>query len=92
MVGLVRCESYDREAVGEAVGRVLELLGGVHRFVKPGERVLIKPNLLSPAHPDRAITTHPSVVEAVIEQVKLAGGLPIIAESPGAGVRHDETN
>lgn len=92
MVSLVSCRSYDPVEVRRAVGEALELLGGISRFVSPGERVLIKPNLLSPAPPDRAITTHPSVVEAVIEQIKLAGGIPLIAESPGAGLRHDEPN
>ena len=32
--------------------------------VKPGTRVLIKPNLLMPSRPKQAILTHPLVVRA----------------------------
>jgi uncharacterized protein (DUF362 family)/Pyruvate/2-oxoacid:ferredoxin oxidoreductase delta subunit len=56
------------------------------RFVRPGDRVLIKPNLLSPAAPERAITTHPTVVEAVIRLVQRAGGEAVIADSAPASV------
>ena len=45
-VALVRCEGYDEDAVHEAVGRGLTLLGGAERFVHAGEDILLKPNLL----------------------------------------------
>jgi uncharacterized protein (DUF362 family)/Pyruvate/2-oxoacid:ferredoxin oxidoreductase delta subunit len=81
-VALISCASYEREAVDTAVRRAVELLGGMARFVRPGQRVLIKPNLLLPSPPERAIVTHPSVLRAVIEQVQSAGGLPFIADNP----------
>jgi uncharacterized protein (DUF362 family) len=34
--------------------------------VGPGSRVVVKPNLLAPAPPDRAIVTHPLVVKGVV--------------------------
>jgi uncharacterized protein (DUF362 family)/Pyruvate/2-oxoacid:ferredoxin oxidoreductase delta subunit len=55
-------------------------------FVRPGQRVLVKPNLLSPLPPERAVTTHPAVVEAVVRLVQQAGGRPLIAESATAAV------
>ena len=51
----------------------------------PKARVLIKPNFLSPAKPEKAIITHPLVVRAVVEYVLEKGGLPLIADSPGMG-------
>jgi len=51
-------------------------------FVKPGQRVLIKPNLLTDRTPAQAVTTHPEVARAVIRQVKQAGGVPLVADSP----------
>jgi uncharacterized protein (DUF362 family)/Pyruvate/2-oxoacid:ferredoxin oxidoreductase delta subunit len=81
-VALIPCAGYDRHAIATAVGRALELLGGMARFVQPGQRVLIKPNLLLPSPPERAIVTHPSVLRAVVEQVQAAGGLPLIADNP----------
>ena len=81
-VVLISCAGYDRDQVDAAVGRALELLGGMARFVRPGQRVLIKPNLVLPSPPERAIVTHPSVLRAVVEQVQAAGGLPFIADNP----------
>jgi uncharacterized protein (DUF362 family)/Pyruvate/2-oxoacid:ferredoxin oxidoreductase delta subunit len=51
--------------------------------VKKGQTVLIKPNLLSAKDPSRAITTHPSVVRAVTEEVQRLGATPILGDSPG---------
>jgi uncharacterized protein (DUF362 family)/Pyruvate/2-oxoacid:ferredoxin oxidoreductase delta subunit len=51
-------------------------------FVKPGETVLLKPNMLASAAPERAVTTHPSVIRAVAELVMEAGGKPFIGDSP----------
>ncbi len=82
-VGLVRCADYDREAVERATHRCLDLLGGMGAFVQPGQRVLLKPNLVRAMSPDRAVTTHPAVVAAVARLVREAGGHPIIADSPG---------
>jgi uncharacterized protein (DUF362 family)/Pyruvate/2-oxoacid:ferredoxin oxidoreductase delta subunit len=56
-------------------------------FVKPGQRVLLKPNLLSAKDPMRAITTHPMLVEAVAEEVRRVGGNPFVGDSPGGAVR-----
>jgi len=61
----------------------LEELGGMSEFVKPGQKVLLKVNLILKKRPDDAVTTHPSVVEAVVRLVQEAGGIPIIGDSPG---------
>ncbi|HEY8911399.1 MAG TPA: DUF362 domain-containing protein [Desulfosporosinus sp.] len=58
-------------------------LGGMSAFVKPGQKVLLKINLLMKKRPEEAVTTHPSVVEAVVHLVQEAGGIPIIGDSPG---------
>ena len=57
--------------------------GGMETFVKPGQRVLLKVNLLMKKRPEDAVTTHPSVVEAVVRLVQEAGGIAIIGDSPG---------
>ncbi len=66
-----------------AVRRSVDLLGGMSAFVRPGDRVLLKPNLLRPLPPERAATTHPAVVAAVAKLVAEAGGQPLILDSPG---------
>jgi len=91
VVCIERCDSYDRTAVRSAVQRAVDRLGGMERFVRPGARVLIKPNLLSAKTPDRAVTTHPEVVRAVAEMVLEAGAVPRIGDSPSAaykGIEH----
>jgi uncharacterized protein (DUF362 family)/ferredoxin len=52
--------------------------------IGPGKRVLIKPNLLVPAMPEQAATTHPLVVGAVAEIACDLGAQVTIADSPVA--------
>jgi uncharacterized protein (DUF362 family)/Pyruvate/2-oxoacid:ferredoxin oxidoreductase delta subunit len=54
-------------------------------FVRPGERVLIKPNLLKARPPEAAVTTHPEIVRAAIRLVREAEGIPLVGDSPGIG-------
>jgi uncharacterized protein (DUF362 family)/Pyruvate/2-oxoacid:ferredoxin oxidoreductase delta subunit len=85
LVTIEKSSSYDRTEIKSAVIRLLEPLGGMNAFVKPGERVLLKPNMLSAKPPEAAVTTHPEVLRAAIELVKEAGGIPIVGDSPGVG-------
>lgn len=84
-VSLQKVNNYDRVAVKEGLVRLLEPLGGMGAFVRPGERVLLKPNMLSAKAPEKAVTTHPEVLRAVIGLVKEAGGIPLVGDSPGVG-------
>jgi uncharacterized protein (DUF362 family)/Pyruvate/2-oxoacid:ferredoxin oxidoreductase delta subunit len=87
LVSVAPCETYELDAVRQTVKGVLAPLGGIGAFVRPGMQVLLKPNLLTPADLDRAITTHPSVVQAVTELVQEAGGTVLIGDSPGGPVK-----
>ena len=69
-VAIVKCASYDPLLVQKNVREALELLGGVDIFIRPGSRVLIKPNLLMAKEPEFGIDTHPEVVRAVIKILK----------------------
>ena len=84
-VALVRCPEYDPPTVYEAVGRGLALLGGAERFVRPGERILLKPNLLVASAPESAVTTHPSVFRAAARHMRAAGAVLSYGDSPGFG-------
>lgn len=81
-VSLVRCGEYDSEQVELAVRQAVDLLGGMGRFVQPGQRVLVKPNLLLASDPVKAIVTHPTVVRAVVRLVQEAGGQVLIGDNP----------
>ena len=84
-VAIVRCadSNYDPARVEADVRRAVDLLGGIARFVRPGQRVLLKPNLLRKSKPADAVVTHPTVVRAMVRLVQEAGGRPIIGDSPG---------
>lgn len=84
-VAVERAARYDPSEVAEAMDRALASLGGMDTFVRPGERVLIKPNMLAAKAPERAVTTHPEVLRAVIRLVRKAGGIPLVGDSPGIG-------
>jgi uncharacterized protein (DUF362 family)/Pyruvate/2-oxoacid:ferredoxin oxidoreductase delta subunit len=86
-VSIEKCHDYLLDNVRGAVKKSFENLGGLQKFVKPGDKVLIKPNLLSAKDPSRAITTHPSVVQAVAEQVLALKANPYIGDSPGGADR-----
>ena len=85
VVALVRCESYGEARVYDALLKGLQLLGGVERFVRSDERVVLKPNLLAGRGPERAVTTHPSVFRAVAQAFSDAGADVRYGDSPGFG-------
>ncbi len=64
-VAVIRCEDYDESRVHEALQRGIALLGGPGRFARPQETLLLKPNLLAGAAPQRAVTTHPAVFKSL---------------------------
>lgn len=84
-VALIRCESYEDKIVKESIERGLSLLGGVSRFVQPGENILLKPNILVGEVPEKCVTTHPAVFKAVAEIFITAGVTLTYGDSPAIG-------
>lgn len=60
-----------------AVKKAIAELGGMQRFVKPGQRVVVKPNMSFPHPPERATNTHPEVVRSVVAACKDAGAADV---------------
>jgi len=85
IVSIVKCKNYDRSLVSEAIKKSLENIGGLKQFIKSGNRVHIKPNLLTAKSPEKAATTHPEIVHAVVQSVQKLGGIVTIGDSP-AGI------
>ncbi|MDI6893570.1 MAG: DUF362 domain-containing protein [Bacillota bacterium] len=80
-VGLVRVGEDD---IG--VARAVEAAGGIERLVKPGARVLVKPNLVAvPPHPRNGAVTWAEVTRTVADLVRELGGDPVIADSAAVG-------
>ena len=68
-VSIVKCKDYNKKNLKDAIKRCVSLIGGFEKFLNPQSKVLLKPNLLLSAQPERAITTHPLFIEAVIENI-----------------------
>ena len=79
-VSIVKCPDYEQAKVNVAVREAIDLLGGIKRYVKPGNRALLKINLLAGTTPEKAVTTHPAVVRATIGQVQAAGATPLVGD------------
>ena len=61
-----------------ATRKALEVMGGIARFVKKGQRVVIKPNMSFAKTPDFAASTHPLVVVAVAQACIEAGAREVL--------------
>lgn len=85
LISLQGCDEYDENLLRERLVALLQPLGGMERFVRPGQRVLLKPNLLAGKPPEAAVTTHPTLVKLVTELVREAGAEVVVGDSPGLG-------
>ena len=84
-VSLQPLADYHPERVRIALEQLLAPLGGMATFVRPGQQVLIKPNLLAGKPPEQAVTTHPEIVRQVILLAQAAGASVSVGDSPGIG-------
>ena len=75
-VSVVSCTSYDPGILDTALEDCLNALDCFKDIIKAGKKILIKPNLLSPNNPEKAITTHPMFVEAIIKKIVTITGQP----------------
>lgn len=75
---------FPRVAIGTGneiatlVKRVLAPLGGMKAFVKPGNRVVVKPNIGWDRRPEQGADTHPEVVKAVVALALAAGAKEVL--------------
>lgn len=73
------------EGIGQTSGysirdltrKVFETAGGMNKFISKGDVVVIKPNISWAREPSLAATTHPEVLEAVIELCQEAGAAKV---------------
>ena len=95
-VAVIRCDTYERDRVKSAVREAIGLLGGLDSIFgeeaafktrgKDAESVL-KPNLLTKAAPEKAVSTHPEVFRAVGELLREEGYTNVVyGDSPGTPV------
>lgn len=85
VVSLQRCQTYEYEyeKVKMNLEEVIKDLGGLSSYVEPGEKVLLKVNLLMKKRPEEATTTHPVFVQALADILLAHGAKVLIGDSPG---------
>jgi len=89
-VAVAVCDAYELAGVKAALREVLAPLGGLEAFLQPGQTVLVKPNLLSAHPPEHAVTTHPSVIRAIVQLCEERGAARIwVGDSPSG--MHEES-
>ncbi len=64
--------------IARNVEAAVESVGGIGRFVKQGDIVLLKPNVSFPNPPEWGTTTHPVVIETVADLCAGAGAKRVI--------------
>ncbi|MFN5980820.1 MAG: DUF362 domain-containing protein, partial [Pseudanabaena sp.] len=84
-VSLLHTSSYEIASLMQSLEAVLAPLGGMSSVVKTGDRVLLKPNLLTGSRPTKECTTRPELVYCVAKMVIDAGGKPFLGDSPAFG-------
>ena len=81
-VSIVPCSSYDEGEVGSALKALLDSVGGLD-WVNEGMKIAIKANLVTFAKPEEAVTTHPSLICALIKLLRERGASVVVGDSPG---------
>jgi len=62
----------------KTAAKAIELLGGIERFIKPGDTVAIKPNIAFASPPMLGATTNPDLVAEVVKLCYKAGAKKVI--------------
>jgi uncharacterized protein (DUF362 family) len=85
-VSIVKVAGRDRAQVAAGVRRAVENAGGLTDLIRPGMRVMIKPNMVAPpTSAEAGACTSPLVCQAVADLVSELGAHPVIAESSARG-------
>jgi len=87
-VYLINCNHY--KEVNNKLSELLEMMGGLGKFVKKGEKIILKPNLLLAADPERVVSTHPSLISTLGILLQEHQVKAVLADSPGSGYVYNE--
>jgi len=81
-----KLDHYDLEKIESFVRSAVDLFDPESQRLGRGQKVLLKPNLLRAAEPERCVTTHPALIEAVCRVLRDRGAGKIdISDSPAFG-------
>ncbi len=81
-VTLTQCSDYSQPKIAEVIKRQFSLLGGLDKFVRQGDTVLLKPNFIAPKSRHHATQTDPAVIIETTRLLKDFGAKPFLGDSP----------
>lgn len=84
IVAVRKCREYDYQEVYHHISEIYKVCQGPELKNK---KVLLKPNILSDSSPDKCISTHPVVVEAMIRYLQAEGAEVVAGDSPAVHLR-----
>ncbi len=84
IVALRQCGQYDYDSVYAIISEIYHACRGP---VLENKKVLVKPNILRDIDPEKAVTTHPVVVEALIRFLQSNGATVLVGDSPAVHLK-----
>lgn len=81
-VSIVRCDEYEAASAKAALAEAIDKVGGLD-WVVPEMKIVIKANLVSFMSPEKAATTHPTLLCALVNMLRERGAEVIVGDSPG---------
>jgi uncharacterized protein (DUF362 family) len=79
---IAKCLDYTADKVYHHLQAFFHYAGDIKKYVKPGMKVLIKPNLCAGHPPEKAVTTHPLLVEQIVRLMMEQGAEVSIGDNP----------
>lgn len=83
-VAVRKCREYN---IQEVFNHISEIYKSCNGSDLRNRKVLLKPNILSDSPPEKCISTHPVVVEAMVRFLKSEGATILIGDSPAIHTR-----
>lgn len=84
IVAVRKCKNYDFQEVYRHVSDIYQKCDGPD---PKNKKILLKPNILSDDRPEKCISTHPVVFEAMIRFLQNKGANVVAGDSPGVHFR-----
>lgn len=82
---MTKCNDYKKEIIASCLEKHFQLQGGIGKFIKAGDKVLLKPNFIAPRPQVNATQTDPAVIIETARLLKDFGAKPFVGDSPAWG-------
>jgi len=79
---LIKCPDYDQSRIAKAIEQQFVNSAVLGKTIKPGDKVLVKPNLIAPKSKRCATQTDPAIIYETVKFLKDFGAKPFVADSP----------